>query len=325
METGNIYQDGVVLILETSCWGARKKLPQDRINVSADPKFVSGTKRLVDHERYLQPIRRNQQQAADRIRDRWAVPGFPLNGASFIPKANIETVESALQKYLGRHEELVEEFLPLYPRMKEEARIELEPDGLYEDEEYPRDVRSRFGFAWKYVILEAPDAGANVMTAPMLAREKEKIGVMIEEFRANAVAILRTEFAQVVANLAECLKSGNKRRIRQESLDSLEDWMERFERLNINNDRELTGFVETMRGLVAGTDARELRNNDLFRRTISNEMAEVSVTLASLAEETPRRRIVPVNPDSMNAAQAPQPLVSAGAPAAMYSDPSPAP
>ena len=139
METGNIYHDGVVLILETSCWGARKKLPQDRINVSADPRFVSGTKRLVDHERYLQPIRRNQQQAADRIRDRWVVPGFPLAGASFIPKANIETVESALQEYLRRHEELVEEFLPLYPRMKEEARAQLEPDGLYDEEEYPRD------------------------------------------------------------------------------------------------------------------------------------------------------------------------------------------
>jgi hypothetical protein len=187
--------------------------------------------------------------------------------------------------------------------MKEEARIQLEPDGLYDEEEYPQDVRSRFGFTWKYVILEAPEAGANVMTAPMLEREKQKIGVMIEEFRVNAVAILRTEFAQVVANLADCLKSGNKRRIRQESLDSLEAWIERFERLNINNDGELAGFVETMRGLVAGTDARELRNNDLFRRTISNEMAEVSVTLASLAEETPKRHIVPVNPDSMNAAQ----------------------
>ena len=44
METGNIYHDGVVLILQTSCWGTRKKLPEDRINVSADPKFVSGTK-----------------------------------------------------------------------------------------------------------------------------------------------------------------------------------------------------------------------------------------------------------------------------------------
>ncbi|MEW6443187.1 MAG: DUF3150 domain-containing protein [bacterium] len=304
MENGSIYHDGVVLILETSCWGARKKLPQDRINVSADPKFVSGTKRLVDHEKYLKPIRRNQQQAFERIRDRWAVPGFPLTGASFIPKANIETVDSILQEHLRAHEELVREFLPLYPRMKEEARAQLEPDGLFDEEEYPKDVLSRFSFTWKYVILEAPDAGANVMTAPMLEREKEKIGLMIEEFRANAVAILRKEFARTVAGLAECLKSGNKRRIRQESLESLNEWIERFERVNINNDRELAGIVETMRSLVVGTDAKELRNNDLFRRTISNQMAEISVTLASLAEEVPKRRIVPVNPDCMNASQA---------------------
>jgi hypothetical protein len=257
MENGNIYHDGVVLILETSCWGARKKLPQEKINVSADPKFVSGTKRLVDHEKYLKPIRRNQQRAPERIRDRWAVPGFPLTGASFIPKANIETVDSALEEHLRAHEELVREFLPLYPRMKEEARAELEPDGLYDEEEYPQDVRARFGFTWKYVMLEAPEPSANVMTAPMLEREKEKIGVMIEEFRANAVAILRKEFAQAVANLAECLKSGNKRRIKQESLESLTDWMERFERVNINNDRELARIVETMRGLVAGTNTRE--------------------------------------------------------------------
>ena len=34
----------------------------------------------MDHEKYLRPIRRNQQQAYDRIRDRLAVPGFPLDG-----------------------------------------------------------------------------------------------------------------------------------------------------------------------------------------------------------------------------------------------------
>jgi uncharacterized protein with HEPN domain len=89
-------------------------------------------------------------------------------------------------------------------------------------------------------------------------------------------------------------------------------------------DRELAGFVETMRGLVAGTDAREHRNNDLFRRTISNRMAEVSVTLASLAEEAPRRRIVPVNPDCMNTARDPQPLALAEATAGRFPDPCPA-
>jgi len=71
------------------------------------------------------------------------------------------------------------------------VRLELAPDGLCDEEEYPEDVRTQFGFTWKYVILEAPEASANVMTAPMLQREKKKIGGMIQEFRSNAAAILR--------------------------------------------------------------------------------------------------------------------------------------
>ena len=42
METGNIYHDGVVFSLQTTCWGVCRKLPQDRISALTDKAARNG-------------------------------------------------------------------------------------------------------------------------------------------------------------------------------------------------------------------------------------------------------------------------------------------
>lgn len=280
----HIFENGCLVQLTVGVWGGRVKLPSSLLQVDADPALIKATKYLVDRS-CLKPVEEVRNQARSFLYNK-TLP-FPIPGVLFIPKTLLGEVDVAFQRYQKVFENKVAEFAENYDLFMNTARLRL--NGLFNPNDYPTDIRSKFSFAWRFLVIDAPGQ-SGLLTPEIYNREKENFRRTVREFQQMAVTTLRVRFAEMVDHMVERL-SGQKKVFRDSMIHNIRDFLNDFEKLNISDDRALAEQVERCRAILSSVAPDALRSDQGFRKEIAERIGSVQDTLDRMMIVRPKRKI----------------------------------
>jgi hypothetical protein len=286
----NIFEKGCLVQLSVSQWGAARKIDKSKLaEMVSSPDWVRATKKLVDPES-LKPVSKITNEARSYLTG-VSLP-FPIKGLVFIPKNLISRVDERLQDFKDRFDREVETFLGDYHYLRSLARIYL--GELFNELDYPVDIRRKFSFSWRFVILDVPDGHIGVLSPEVYEREKEKFVKTMEEARELAVLSLREEFASMVDRITERFGNGpdgKPKVFKNTTVTGFYEFFETFKERNIFRDAELAELVEQAKSILGGELAEKICSNDHVKERIRSRMEEVESAMADIFER-PRRKIV---------------------------------
>jgi hypothetical protein len=280
----NVFEQGSLVQFKVSLWGAKVKLPTEQIHAEADPDFVRGTKYLVEKS-FLRPIEQERNAARGYLRAH-SLP-FPISGICFVPRNFVPQIEERLQGYRDNFMRQVEVFADQYENAKLNARLRL--NGLFDESDYPEQLQSFFSFQWQFFVMDAPSR-MSILDPAIYQREQERFAEKMNEFRENAVIVLRERFIEMVNRMVDRL-SGEKKIFRNSTIANIQDFLTSFDQLNISNDQDLEREVARCREILAGVDPNSLRSDDNYKDHIARKMSEVQQQLGSMMTERPRRLV----------------------------------
>jgi hypothetical protein len=234
----NIFEKGCLVQLSISQWGATRKIDEKKLaEMVSSPEWVRASKKLVDPEA-LKPIAKIANKARSYLAG-ISLP-FPIHGMLFIPKDLISRADAKLQSYKERFDLAVDGFIGEYEELRHLASMYL--GDLFSDMDYPVDVRSKFAFCWRFIVLDVPNGNIGLLSPEVYEREKEKFVQTMEEARELAVHSLREEFAGMVERITERFTTGpdGKAKVfKNATVNSFYEFLETFKERNIFRDDQL--------------------------------------------------------------------------------------
>jgi hypothetical protein len=286
----NIFEKGCLVQLSISQWGATRKIDENKLaQMVSSPEWVKASKKLVDPEA-LKPIAKIANKARSYLAG-VSLP-FPIHGMLFIPKELISRVDEKLQSYNERFDLAVDGFIGDYEELRHLASMYL--GDLFNDMDYPVDVRSKFAFSWRFIGLDVPNGNIGLLSPAVYEREKEKFVRTMEEARELAVQSLREEFAGMVERITERFGNGSDGKakvFKNVTVTSFYEFFETFRERNIFKDEQLAELVDRAKGILGGETADDIRSDLAVKERVRIGMAEVEKAMEE-AFERPRRKIV---------------------------------
>ena len=286
----NIFEMGCLIQLSSSAWGARRKIKTEQItDLAGANEWLSTHKKLID-PCALKPICKVVNAARSYLSG-MSLP-FPINGMVFVPKEMISRVDEKLDRFKSDFDSEVEEFISRYDGLREVALVYL--GDLFDETDYPVDIRSKFSFAWRFIVLDVPNGKSGLLAPEVYEREKAKFVQTMEEARELAIVSLREEFSGMIKRVTERFTNGNDTKtkvFKNGTINNFYEFFETFKERNIFRDSELAELVSQAEAILGGKTAETIRSNDQLKEQIKNEMAEVEKSMEDILSR-PRRRIV---------------------------------
>lgn len=274
--------------LSTSCWQGSKMLEPTYVSRLGDQDWIRARKFLVNPER-LNAIKAVVGRARSYLQKK-ALP-FPIAGLTLIPKDAIFDIDATLGELQVEFWQEVERFLESYDFARAEARRNL--DDLFNEADYPMDIRAKFRFHWQFLTLNVP--GKNSLLSPALyEQEKQKFLALMEETRDLAILALRQEFKGLIDHMVERLtgqEDGRPKQFKGSMVEKLNDFLEDFGTRNIFQDDELSELVSHAKAIVSGINPEQLRHSDFVREHVASAMARIKETVEENLLNLPRRKI----------------------------------
>jgi len=286
----NMFEKGCLVQLSVSKWGAMRKIDKSKLAaIVSSPEWLNATKKLVDPEA-LKPICRVGHAARSYLAS-ISLP-FPLQGLVFVPREMISRADARLNEFKAEFGEAINKFISEYDRLRETAMVYL--GDLFNEVDYPVDVRKKFSFAWRFIILDVPNGNTGILAPEVYEREKEKFIQTMEEAREMAINSLRQEFASMVERVTDRFAmgpDGKPKIFKNTAVQSFYDFFETFKERNIFRDEELAQLVTRAREVLGGSSPEDVRSNEALRASIRAGMQDVEATMADILSR-PRRKIV---------------------------------
>jgi hypothetical protein len=277
-------------------WGVHKTLsPRQKEEVglaySADAKLLTAGKKLVDtrHEAF-----RKLTSIRTRVTDTWRERTLPYvePGVRLIRQADVEAFVHTLEGFRDELTRAEAEFAAVFEHLKADAQQRL--GRLYEPDDYPLEVNGLFGLAWDFPAVEPPSYLLRI--APeVYEQEQQRVAQRFEEAVRLAEHAFAAELAALVAHLSERLAGkddGKPRIFRDSAVSNLNEFFQRFSRLNVRSNPELDALIQQAQQLVSGVTPQALRDDTNLRQQVANDMARVREQVESLLVERPRRRLI---------------------------------
>ena len=279
----NVFELGILLVFDTHVWLGSKRLTKNQMkHLTKEEKieWVNATKKLIDKEA-LTDIRAIVSKCRSII-DSASLP-FPIESMRFIPKDLVDEISDKLNEAIEVFNENVSIFEENYEEYIDKAEKILEPRGLFDREDYPDNIRDKFGITYRFLEMSVP--GELQKFSPKIYKEEqEKFKALMEETRNEAIIFLREAFLEVVNHITEILtgeqNSGEARVIRQGTLDKLDKFFEEFQTKNIFKDKELSKIINEARDVMFGIDSASLKMNTRLREKIGEKMEKVQDVLS---------------------------------------------
>ena len=286
----NLFEKGCLVQLSASVWRAARKIkPEQLSEMAVSHEWFTATKKLVDPDS-LKPIN-SVVNAARSYLSAVSLP-FPIQGMVFAPKEMISRVDGKLEEYKAEFTGKVDSFLGEYDTLREVASVQL--GELFSEMDYPVDVRSKFAFLWRFIVLEVPNGRAGILSPEVYEREKDKFIRTMEEARELAITSLREEFGGMIARITERFSNGNGDKpkvFKNGTVNNFYEFFETFKERNIFKDDQLSELVERAQGILQGQSPEAIRSNDQLKEHIRSGMAEVETAMAEILT-MPRRRVI---------------------------------
>ena len=225
---------------------------------------------------------------------RRCLPSFFKSGFYLLPIKLVEEIDERLKDYTARRNELVEQFLAVYPKRVEEIRESLR--SLFNEADYPpiEQLRPAFYATTRYLTFSTPSTLRGIKKE-IFEREKEKSEKFWSEATVEVQNALRESMAELVSHMVDRLTSdgdGKPRRIRESMFGKMNEFLDLFQKRNVADDAEMEKLVLTARSLMRGVDAEILKKDLDARESVRTGFTKVKESLDSMLEERPRRRIV---------------------------------
>ena len=286
----NIFEMGCLIQLSTSVWGARRKIKTGQItDMAGANEWLSTHKKLID-PCALKPIQKVASAARGYLSG-VSLP-FPINGMLFVPKEMISRVDKELYRFKSEFDSKIEDFVSRYDELREVAVVYL--GDLFNETDYPVDIRSKFSFAWRFIVLDVPNGNSGVLSPEVYEREKTKFVQTMEEARELAIVSLREEFSSMIKRVTERFTNGHgtKSKIfKNGTVNNFYEFFETFRERNIFRDSELAELVDQAEAILGGKTAETIRSNDQLKDHIREGMVEMEKSMENILSR-PRRRIV---------------------------------
>jgi len=294
--SNEISRRGCFVSLSVSCWGARKKLAADAVDMGeqADPSMFGHAMQLID-KRALKPIRSISTEGHAAIKSR-ALP-FDV-GVDFVPNQLVAGLIDDLDRMRVRFDAAVAQFMAEYKAHIDNARAKL--GDHFDAAAYPdlTDMRSKFKWAVRVVSMESPRHMQDI--DPRLFRQvQQQFQAEMAEFSTSATAVLRERFVSLVQHLADRMTPGpdGKARIFHDStVAQVQQFLADFGALNIANDETLAAQVDRMKALVGGRKPDEFRGTGDFQSQVAGALAGAAEAIGGMLVDRKRKIVLPGKP-----------------------------
>jgi hypothetical protein len=286
----NLFEKGCLIQLSASVWGATRKIKPEQItDLAVSSEWLRASKKLVDPVA-LKPINKVINKARSYVTG-VSLP-FPIKGMEFVPKEMITRVDDRLTEFKSDFDQTVETFMESYDQLREVATVHL--GELFNEMEYPLDVRSKFALIWRFIILDVPNGNTAILAPEVYEREKEKFVQTMEQARELAIRSLREEFAGMVGRITERFSSGSNgdcKIFKNGTVNNFYEYFETFKERNIFKDTELAELVDRAKSILGGQSAEAIRSNESLKERIRGGMQDVEMAMADVLT-MPRRKII---------------------------------
>ena len=286
----NIFELGTLLHFETHSWQARKRLPKDvakKISKKSEGEWVRANKILINRD-HLTKMNSVITAARNYV---WDVSNpFPIKGINFIAIAIAEEANKKLQEFSKQLQNHVKPFVKQYSEHIKEAKIQLEKDGLFNEEDYPNpnEIGSRFWIYWRMFDMVIPSNA----TDAIYKEESKRIKDLFTQTRTETILALREGFGEIVTHLSETMNGkvkGEKKRLRPEAIEKVMNFFDTFQYKNVFKDIELDGLVTQAKDLLIDIEPKDLKNDESLTKLINTELDDIKTQLDNSVETFKRK------------------------------------
>ena len=276
--------------------GTRKSLNnsqkhQAACTFDADGKTLSAAKRLFDTShpafRAVSAIKTQAVSYWKGISLPYIEPGIRLLRRDEVSEFNQRMV--SCQTDLS---EAVTELDRCFDELVEQARQQL--GDLFDSTDYPASITDQFAFSWDYPSL-TPPAYLRTVNPELYEQECRRVEAKFAEAVELAEQTFAEELAGLVNHLAERLSGsvdGKPKVFRDSAVENLNEFFERFQRLNISSNAELDRLVDDAKSVIRGVAPRDLRRQSGLRETVAQSLTDIESNLDNLMTDRPRRNII---------------------------------
>ena len=283
----NIFNLGTLIQFESHAWLAVKRLPKDiakNIDPEVETGWVKGNKNLVDRTS-LAEINACITEARELI-SRYALPS-PIKGMAFIPKDKVTDLDTALKEKRAKLAEKVDEYMDLrYEREIEKSKKSLKH--LHNPSDYPMDLRNEFSINWRFFEMTIP-AG---ISEELQQEETKKFKNLMEETKRMGVLALREGFSEIISHLTAMIQGlldGESRRIRNDSLNKIQDFFTEFKAKNIFKDEELESLITKANSIVKNISINSIKTDNALATKINDGLKVIEKELEKSTEKIKRK------------------------------------
>lgn len=294
--------------------GVRKTLNRGQIDQAASPfgaegRMLSAAKRILDSNHPA--VRSLTKIKADAV-NRWKQSTLPYveDGVRLLPRTELGAFDAFMNEKRNELECAALELQLHFEDIKAEARNKL--GVLFNPNDYPPDVASKFKVEWDYPPLDPPNYLAS--TSPALyEQEQEKLRQRFVEAAELAEEAFITEFANLTEHLADRLTpeaDGSQKIFHASAVENLREFFDRFSKLNLTGNERIEELVATARKAVSGVSPKQIRSAEALRAQIRSSMQGLTARLDAMLVDRPKRKITHLKNQEPNNARS-APLLSA--------------
>ena len=279
-----LFFQGSIIDLDIEVWSARLSVRPSDLGIE-DTKDVRealtlGTVRLAPKkafDRILQ-VRRAALKDVEN-----ASFNFPfIRGARYVPEVKVASLIEKLKERDQDYNYAVYKFAEEYNEIRVEMLTVIRQallDAKYKDidasmarvnAEYPEDIVTHFGFAWKVYAISGAKSKAAAEGAD---EEAQAVKGIIREI----IVQLRTEFSEKVEGIAKIIGRGGK--VPTTSVASCRELLKRVREMNVFGDEELNRQVIAFERILALADAGEAGYANTSPNDLNSDLDKIQETM----------------------------------------------
>lgn len=259
----------------------------DVLSTDADQNLLRVSKQLLDSKE-LQAI--NKADTAMRIWLKNICLPYDV-GMYLLPMKLVQLTKAKFEEFKTERKGLVEEFIKVYPELRDNAAKHL--GSLYNAMDYPDpvEVASKFFFHYQFVSLGVPGQ-LKTISEELFKEEQEKAEKVMQGAVEEITALMRQTLLTQITHLQERLEptaDGKVKILHESAIKNVQEFLSTFELRNVTGDKDLAALVEQTRSLLDGTSATAIRSSDEFRAKILSGIDGITSSLSELVQDKPGR------------------------------------
>lgn len=267
---GGLSNRAMLVSVKISQWAGRKTdvMATEKVRTTFNTGAKAGnySKRLLPGSSELQEI----SALSGTIRKYFHSQTLPwmTDGSRIISSANFLPFVSEMKKLQQEFDSAVTGFLAAYPKLKKDAEISL--GSLYNPEEYPENIKERFGIE----IIYSPMPESRDFRTEISETEKKRFESKMREVEQVAMKECWNRLYEVVSTASEKLKSPDAV-FRDSLIENIKEMVDLLPRLNISNDKNLEKMRKEIESKVSGIDLKEVRKDADKRKEASDSLKKI--------------------------------------------------